>query len=492
MRLLRFVLLNSTKNPVFPRWLSHSESGNRVFLVASLLICCLLLIAGCSQAPSPTVPPVVPSAVVPAGAPPPSTRTLPTVYPTPSAFPTATPTDVRPTSTPRPTETPIDFDELAVELRYSIPGLGLERTLRGNISSQIELTDENDGRSVVVRDRPGIMLEIQRSLPEAELAELPAGCDFCVRLEYELFLTGESGSGWLQDPVLLASFENFFAANLGPHFPPDTVVGLRRSATPYDVAHTVALTAGGQLWRWTATEPEPEGPEPGSGTIITLLNELEPAALEEAYEAPCPEGSGVETLFLVVEEVERTVEVACPELALPLPLLPLYLQLDALADEKVADEGLPQPAPTVPLDSVLYFERENGDKLILFADGRATAVSSGGISSTAVLTESLTIDTALAAVDSEAMEPGVVTLVSENTANILIARGLDRVYELTWSNEPPAALEAIVGRLNALLDSLLANPQEESTPTLEPDETPEGEATETPEVEETPEATPTP
>jgi hypothetical protein len=330
------------------------------------------------------------------------------------------------------------------------------------------------------------MLELPRTLPETELEELPATCDLCVNLEYELILTGESGSGWLQDPVLLASFENFFAANLGPYFPPDTVVGLRRSATPYDVAHTIALTAGGRLWRWTATESELAGPETGSGTIITLLNELEPAALKESYEAPCPEGSGVETLFLIVEEVERSVEITCPELALPLPLLPLYLQLDALADDKVAGEGPPQPTPTVPLDTVLYFQRADGSKLTFFADGQAMAVSSTGITSTAVLTESYNIDTALALVDSGTMQLGVIALVSDNTANILIARGLDGVYELAWAGDPPAALQTIVSQLNALLDELLDNPQETATPTAEGEGTPEGEGTGTPEGTPTP------
>jgi hypothetical protein len=449
------------------------------------LVLGLVFVVGCEQGPTPTVLPVeeepTATAVVEAAVPE-ETLVLPTLYPTPSAVPSASATAPLPTGTPRATATPIDFTELVVEARFSIPGLALERTIRGNVSSQLELTDETTGEVVTVTDVPGVMFELQQSLPETELSEVPDGCELCVQLSYELFLTGETGEGWLEDPVLLASFENFFSAHLGPHFPPDTVVGLRRSATPYNVAHTVALTADGAMWRWTATEAELSGPEDGDSTSLTLLGELNLENIGPEYLGPCPEGSGFERLFLANESGESQVDIVCPELSLPLSLLPLYLQLDGLADEKTAEDALPQPPPTVPLESVVYYQRRDGNRLILFANGQAQAISGDGATATAALAENQAVDTALTLAESGNLRLGVATLEFGNTSNILIARGSDGVYEATWSNLPPENLMQVVEELDALLEELLedAESPEGGTPT----------PTSTPSEEETPEATP--
>lgn len=479
--------LKPVKNRVFAK--NPVYNGLLLFLV-------LFLVAGCKQEPTPTAvvqqETVAPTAV-PAESSPQETITLPTLYPTPSPFPTPEPTQPLPTSTPRPTATPIDFSQLVVEVRYTIPGLELDRTLRGNISSQLELVDETTGERVEVADAPGVMFDLQQTLPETELSELPAGCDFCVHLSFELFLTEESGDGWLQDPVLLASFENFFSARLGPHFPPGTAVGLRRSATPYNVAHTVAVTADGQLWRWTATEPEVSGPETDDGTFLALLSQIDLETIKSEYIGPCPEGSGYETLLLNQGETEQQVEILCPELALPLALLPLYLQLDALADEKTADTALEAPEPTVPLDSVLYYQREDGGQLILFVDGRAQVRSTDGLTATAQLGENQAIDTAIRLAESGNMELGVLSLVSGEDANILIARGLNGVYEIGWNDAPPDNLSQIVEELDGLLDELLADIEdtENGTPTPAPEITPaEGTPTLMPSGEETPQASP--
>lgn len=456
----------------------------------------LILVVGCDQEPTPTATVTeVESTAVAIETESAETRTLPTIYPTPSDFPTPLPTEPLPTSTPRPTATPIDFSELVVEVRYAIPGLGLERTVRGNVSSHLEVTDETTDQTVTVSNVPGVMFELQQTLPETTLGELPEGCELCVELSYELFITGESDEGWLEDTVLLASFENFFAAHLGPHFPPDTVVGLRRSATPYNVAHTVAVTAGGDLWRWTATESEVAGSEDGDGTLNNLLDEIDVETIEQEYFGPCSEGAGLETLFLENESGEMSVEIICPELALPLPLMPLYLELDALADEKTADEALPQPEPTVSLDSVLYYQREDGRRLTFFSNGRAQARDENGLTASAALTGTDTISTALALAGSDILHLGVVNLVSGEADNILIARGLDGVYEIGWNNTVPDNLADFVGELDDLMDDLLENVEtvDEGTPTAtpDPDATP-GTVTPTPTEasEETPEATP--
>ncbi|MFZ0543830.1 MAG: hypothetical protein WAM60_00230 [Candidatus Promineifilaceae bacterium] len=458
------------------------------------LVLGLVAIAGCDQEPTPTstVPATeVEQTAVAVQNDNQETRTLPTVYPTPSAFPTPSPTAPLPTNTPRPTATPIDFSELVVEAHYSIPAISLDRTIRGNVSSQLELTDETTGEVVSVTNVPGAMFELQQTLPEVTFSELPEGCELCVRISYELFLTGESGEGWVEDPVLLASFENFFSAHLGPHFPPDTIVGLRRSATPYDVAHTVALTADGTLWRWAATEPELTGPETGDSSLLTLVNDLDLESIGSEYLGACPEGSGVEQLFLANESGESSVEIVCPELSLPLPLLPLYLRLDALSDEITADTALPQPQPAVPLETVLYYQQQDGDKLFLFDDGRVQVRSGTGVTVTAALTGTGTIDTALALAESGILESGADRLASGGSANILIARGMDGVYETGWNNDPPDNLSDFTAELDSLIEDLLKSVEvpEDGTPTPESDATP-GTVTPTP-PDETPEATPT-
>ena len=484
--------LHNGKMDFSNRYNNKSRRGaetQRFFLLLYLVLG-LVLVVRCEQEPTPTavVQEVEPTEItaVPVESGSLETRALPTLYPTPSPFPTPVPTEPLPTSTPRPTATPIDFSELVVEVHFSVPGLGLERSLVGNVSSQLELTDETTDQMVTVTDAPGIMFELQQSLPEVALSELPDGCDLCVRLSYDLFLTGESGEGWLEDPVLLASFENFFSARLGPHFPPDTIVGFRRSATPYNVAHTVALTAEGNLWRWTATEGELNGPEAAGGTLAAILNQLDLETIAEEYLGPCPEGAGFETLYLENDSGQRSVEIICPELSLPIPLVALYLTLDELADDKTADVSLPQPEPAIPLESVLYYQRADGSRLVLYGDGRALARTEEGLTASAALAENQAINTALALADSGNLALGVVSFVADDAENVLIARGLDGVYEVSWSNLPSANLTQVIDELDELLDELLENAEspEDGTPTATPD--PDATPTMTPTDEVTP------
>jgi hypothetical protein len=124
----------------------------------------------------------------------------------------------------------------------------------------------------------------------------------------------------------------------------------------------------------------------------------------------------------------------------------------------------------------------------LFVDGRAQADNEEGLSVTAELAENQAVDTALALVDSGNLSLGVIHLVSNDRSNVLIARGLDGVYEIGWNDVPPDNLTDFIEELDTLLEGMLEN-AEDITPTPDPDATP-GTVTPTPDGEETPEATP--
>ena len=217
----------------------------RIKLLILFFLFSLVFLIGCSGAAS-TATPTTAVVIVPDNAPPTITPTLDnrelpiTFTPAPTYEPpTATPY-ISPTPSPtRPTATPIPFGETAVELIYSIPALNLERRLQGNIASQIIFVDEMTGEARQRSNQSSILLELQQVLPDLELEPVPQGCDSCVHFEYSLPLSEKSGSGWLRDPVLLASVENLMAVVLGPHFREDTILGLRRSASPYFPAHTI-------------------------------------------------------------------------------------------------------------------------------------------------------------------------------------------------------------------------------------------------------------
>ncbi|MCI0397344.1 MAG: hypothetical protein L0322_20735, partial [Chloroflexi bacterium] len=449
----------------------------RYFGVAWLVIG-LVWLVGCGQPPpdgtaeavtaSPTALPATPAG------PAPTARVLPTLYPTNTPAPSPMPTDTRPPSpTPVPA-TPVAFDEVVAVLSYAIPGLELNRHLVANVSSQIELRDETTGESVTLTNQAGILLELQTVLRTVTMAELPEGCDFCVQFSYELPLADLSGSGWLTNTQILASVENFTAAHLGPHFPPGTVVGLRRSASVYDVGHTLALTAEGQLWRWTAVEPEVEGPVALATISTTLPAAVEALAVDElaeAYTAGC-EGVALETLFVSTVEGEKAIRIRCPELSLPTTLLPVYLAADALLAEKLAGQGLPRPEPLVPLEAVLQYQREDGAKLVLYYDGRMEAVDSEEVRYTDTLTVSQVLTLTTSLLENEEMTPGATDLLAGETANLIVMRGPDGVREAGWEAEVPSGLEDIVEELEALLEQLVAGTAAEPTVTPEATATP--------------------
>lgn len=474
-----------------------------------ILMALLFFLEGCSEAAlsTPTAEiTAVPSPVIaaPAAASPVPVPTLvPTFTPLPGAAagPTTAPL---PTPTLRPdlpTGTSISFDETVVTLHYTIPRLGLDRRLEGNVSSHIVVVDEAQSPpfAVQLNNRASVLLDLQQVLPGMELAPPPEGCEGCVRLRYELPLEDEAGEGWLQDTVLLASVENFMAVAVGPHFPPDTIVGLRRSASAYAPAHTVALTADGRLWTWLAIEAEvgePLPPEAVDAALPTLLAELPIADLSSAYVANCPTVAR-ETLWLNPPAAAegRQIDIVCPEYTLPTTLLPLYLALDAAVAPKLAElEGPPRPPSRLPLTALLDYRREDNTRLTLHYDGQSVAIDSQGTVYTSTLGVSQVVSLTTNLLNSGEIRPGLTTFQRDETepvtttvvatatpaaSSVLLVRGLYGVFDGEWTGvrSVPALNE-----LNALLDSLIGAG-------TAPAETPS--ATETPTGDETPVATPT-
>ncbi|MFO7536778.1 MAG: hypothetical protein R6X32_01810 [Chloroflexota bacterium] len=420
---------------------------------------CLLL--GCSQ---PVPPPAVATAasatesVATVAAPSPVAQLPPTFTPhAVDMLPSPTPRPTLLPATPAPTNTPIDFDQTAVEVRYQIPALGLDRRLQGNINSQIIYVDESSGIAFQRNNQASILLELQQALPNLELADIPDDCDSCVRLSYDLPLRGEAGSGWLQNRVLLASIENLMAVNLGPHWPPEAVVGLRRTASVYEPAHTIALAADGRLWSWLATAADTGPPQTVNAELLFNQPHWPPMPGAADYLVPCP-GVAVETLWWQTdpEEAEQ-IRFTCPEYSLPFSLVPLYGQLSDWLEPTLATltDGRRPPA-RFPLQGWLMYERPNGSRLILFQDGRLEAVGAGGL----VVTDTLSIDVASELVAdllvADLVAPGLSTFLDETTAGTagttLLIRTEGGVYDGRFSS-PSARPE--LDPLNEQLDRLL-------------------------------------
>lgn len=431
------------------------------------IIAIAFFLMGCEQAAvvvTPTYEATLADAVEVSDNPEPTVRLIPTLYPTATPGPTALPTNTRPPQPTKIPDTPVAFDETVVELRYAIPGLDLDRTIVGNVASQIEITDQTTGISTTRINQIGVLLELQQSLAELELAEIPDACENCVFLEYRLPMEGTEDAGWLENTQLLASVENFTAAMLGPHFPPDTIVGMRRSATPYHVAHTVALTSDGRLWRWTATEAEVEGPQPSddeAAEFVVELEELDISAMNDIYSAACPQGSGVETLFLNNSGIGSQIQVVCPELALPATLLPIYQLLDQLADDKVTEEGLQIPEPPIPLEALLYYHRSDGVETSLLIDDQISILAGDGITLTDTLTNSFALSLTIDLVESGALKEGVSNFPEIPTGNFVIVRGPDNIWEAGWTDEPDSLILPVIEQLDELIDRKL-NPSHET------------------------------
>lgn len=402
--------------------------------------------------PAPTAP-VIPATFTPA---PPGSQfgAIPVVTVTQAPLPTLE------------TSTPIPFGANVVELRLTIPSIGLDRRLQGSISSQIILVDESSGFSVQRDNQASVLLDLQQTLAQLVLADLPDGCDSCVKLTYNLPLSGIQAEGWLRDPVLLASLENYFATSLGPYFPAETIIGLRRSASPYAPAHSVAVLADGRLFRWLANAEEAAPVSTGSPTLLAAFEELNASALAQQYTAPCS-GTPLESLLLAGRESERLIALVCPEFALPADLQPLYVALDAALAELLAssETTLPRPPAAFSLDAVLDYQRVDNARLTIFMDG--TAVASGSsqpITTTLSSSQVISLTTDLLA--SGSLRTGLTTfLAPESTAgasgatatpnaprSVLLVRGPAAVYDAQWFNTADVPLLA---DLNELLNEML-------------------------------------
>lgn len=428
---------------------------------------------GCARPASPT--PALSFSPAPTGiaaaeaefAPSPTAQELPTLVPTFTPRPTLTPGPTatpRPTRPPSPTETPIPFDEVVVSLRYAIPALGLERRLEGNVAGQIGVSDEASGVTVTRENQGGVLLEMRQVLRPLDLEPVPEGCDRCVAIEYDLPLVDAGGAGWLQDSVLLASFENFMTVALGPYFPPETALGLRRSASPYAPAHTLALTADGRLWRWLATDAEigePLAPDQVAPPAEALLAGVPLSDLNENYVAHCP-GAPAETLWLNPSGEQKQIFVVCPEFALPSTLLPLYLALDELLAPTIAPVSLPRPAAAFPLAAMLDYKRADGARLTLYLDGTAVTVAPTAEVYTSTVPLSQMDDLVGGLLDSGELSLGLGIFRGgtspPSSRSLLLLRGPDGVYDGQWEDIPDFSA------LNALLDALLPAPLATLTP----------------------------
>jgi hypothetical protein len=426
-------------------------------IALGLTICLLLL--GCSQPAPPAVvdsPSPVAEDLPTVAAPSPVAQLPPTFTPRPAEIaPSPTPRPTQPPTAATPTNTPIPFDETAVEVRYRIPALGLERRLQGNINSQIIYVDETSGAAFQRNNQAGILLELQQLLPNLELADLPDECDTCVHLSYELPLRGESATGWLQDPVLLASVENLMVANLGPHWPPEAVVGLRRSASVYEPAHTVALAADGRLWAWLATAAEVDLPQTVDPDLLLNQPDWPPETAAAEYLVPCP-GVAIETLWWQTDsDDERQIRLNCPEFSLPLALVSPYAQLsDWLAPTLDTLTDGRRPPARFPLLGWLMLDRPDGSRLTLLQDGRLEARNSDG----QVISDTLSIDVATELVAdllaADLVSPGLSTFLDETTPTATAATLLIRTENGVYDGRlPPNRPE--LAPLNELLDSLL-------------------------------------
>lgn len=431
------------------RWLATQPLLTFYF---SLLF--LGLLVGCSSAPTAVSNPENSDTAL---LPPATAAPLPTLYPTntPANNP-AQPTAPPPTAVASPT--PFDFSQPVIKLQYSIPALQLDRRLEGTAASTIRLIDVTHDQQVELRNQSRVLLELQNALLELELADLPADCDRCVQISYDLPLSEASGTGWLQDDILLASIENFFAVWLGPHFPPATQIGLHRTASGYNVAHTVALTAVGEIWRWQATDPEIPPPIPADNdtllALTTQVAEIPFTRLEREYRADCDRFPR-ETLY-IGGEAPWAALIECPQYTLPIPLLPLYTTLDQLAQPALDPErNLPQPDQLLPLDTLIYFQRPDGATLTLFTNGDLLATDSAGITSTNQLAPS-EIEPLISELTTSGVLPrGVQNVIDpelELTADsLLLVRGELGVYEFAWSDNVGQALLPAIVRLDELL-----------------------------------------
>lgn len=420
-------------------------------------------------------------------------RPAPTTFALPTLYPTTTRVSLQPTATREMPATPLpestaDLQQTVVSFRYVIPAIGLERRLEGTVGGTVTVVDEAAGLAATLQNQGGVLFELQSALPELELAELPTGCAGCVAFAYSLPIEGEEDNGWLQDPVMLASVENYLAITLGPHWPEGTVAGLRRSASPYHVAHTVAVSADGEMYRWLATEPEVSGAQQGQ---LPPLPDAE-ATLAEEYSVVCP-GSALETLYVASggdDADAATISVTCPAFSLPTSLLPLYQALDEQSAPLLVGGDFPIPPSEIPLTSMVVYERAGNGRLVLLADDLARTEDTSGAVMTHTLDAGTVISITAALEESGALAAGVSAYTAAESAHMLLVRTTTGMAEAAWDAAPPGALASSVETLATLWAELAPEPSSTAGVTGTPESTATGTPAATGTV--TPQATATP
>ncbi|MDT8305577.1 MAG: hypothetical protein RRC07_06540 [Anaerolineae bacterium] len=450
--------------------LRHDPRWARAAFVPVLVL--VLFLTACAEDATPPAEDVTAAA-----------RAAPTTFTLPTLYPTATrarqqPTVTREMPATRPPESTADLQQTVVSFRYVIPALGLDRRLEGTVGGTVTVVDEAAGIAATLQNQGGVLFELQSALPKLELAETPTGCVGCVVFAYSLPIDGQEDSGWLQDPVMLASVENYLAIALGPHWPEGTVAGLRRSASPYHVAHTVAVSASGEMYRWLATEQEVRGAEPGA---LPPLPDAE-TTLASEYRVVCP-GSPLETLYLAApdgEEADATsISITCPAFSLPTALLPVFRALDGALAPLLADGELPIPPSEIPLATMLVYERAGDGRLLLLMDDLAWTEDGSGNVVTHTLEAGAVISITAALEASEVLAAGVTAYTAAEAAHILLVRTAAGMAEAAWDASPPAALAPAVDALETLWQQLApdASPTAESAATSEAGVTPTPAAT---------------
>ncbi len=428
----------------------------------------LFILSSCVTAPS------TPSATGPA---------QPFLLPSPQAVPpTFTPLSAvaRATVAPIPTQppqetavpdTPIPFDDVVVSLQIQIPAIQLNRSLEGTIGSKLTLIDTTSGKGQERSHQGAILLQLQQALKNLELTAVPAECDRCVQLSFQLPLEGKDESGWLQDDVLLASIENLMSIALGAHFPPEAVAGLRRTASPFSPAQTIVLMPDGRLWVWQANKdivPEPLSAEP---TLFETATDAIDATLATEYSAACS-SVPLETLLLNEGGDVQKISIVCPEFALPTPLLPLYLQFDQIMAQHIS-ENLERPPSTFPIAALLDYQLSDGSQLTLYEDGTAVAIDTSGSVFTDTITHTAIISLTTSLIESGTVQLGLATFIQEESESEtpeppksrLLVRGISGVYDGAWANvREVVGLTAVADLLTNLIHPVENNPEPTPTP----------------------------
>ncbi len=425
-------------------------------------------LVGCSSPPQPIPTNDIPLTQSPtsdaAPAPTRTSRPIPTLYPTPTQPPTNTP---RPTITPQPTvptPTSLPFDTQLLSIQFAIPSLGLDWQLAANVGGQITLRDGLTGMETSQTNQGNVLTEMQTLLRQLELAEMPAECDRCVYFAYQMPLDDLAGEGWLQDVQTLASFENYFAGILAPHFPPNTVLGLRKGASGYDVAQTIAIDADGLMWRWLATADQAAEPVAAGLDVEAAIADLAVVGQGTSYLAPCI-NRGFDTLLIQIEGEATSFGLRCSEMSLPTTLLPIYQQLDTLLMGLESAARLPLPAYPLPFDALLFYKRGDGHGLTLFNDDRylLTSPSAGALTRTLTATTSISLtlpfqNNPSLSGDGAALLPALPS--SENpepeqfqTANLIGVRDDSGVRAIGWIETPPPGVGLLLVDLDGLINA---------------------------------------